>query len=141
MRFEDYYPGGKRWWLRLHEKGAQRHEMPVHHKLELYLDVAGIRGDGKGRPLFRSGDGKSSTLTATAMTLLDGYRMIRRRTAKSGFRNRLGCRATGITAYLERGGTLENAQAMAAHESPRTIKLDDRTGDQITLDEVEKIQI
>jgi hypothetical protein len=56
MRFEDYYPGGKRWWLRLHEKGAQRHEMPVHHKLELYLDMAGIRGDGK-----------SSTLTATAM--------------------------------------------------------------------------
>src|SRR5712671_7587259 len=26
---------------------------------------------------------------------------------------------SGITAYLEAGGTLENAQAMAAHESPR----------------------
>jgi integrase len=74
----------------------------------------------------------------------DAYRMIRRRTAEAGFRNRLGChvfRATGITAYLERGGTLENAQAMTAHESPRTTKLYDRTGDQITLDEVEKIQI
>jgi hypothetical protein len=35
---------------------------------------------------------------------------------------------TGITAYLEAGGTLENAQAMAAHESPRTTKLYDRTG-------------
>ena len=41
----------------------------------------------------------------------------------------------------ERGGTLENAQAMAAHESPRTTKLYDRTGDQITLDEVERISI
>jgi integrase len=43
----------------------------------------------------------------------------------------IGChtfRATGITAYLEAGGTLENAQAMAAHESPRTTKLYDRTG-------------
>ena len=78
------------------------------------------------------------------MTRVDAYRMIRRRTAKAGFKNRLGChvfRATGITAYLERGGTLENAQAMAAHESPRTTKLYDRTGDQITLDEVERIAI
>jgi integrase len=49
---------------------------------------------------------------------------------------RIGChtfRATGITAYLEGGGTLENAQLMAAHESPRTTKLYDRTGDEITL--------
>jgi hypothetical protein len=46
-----------------------------------------------------------------------------------------------FTAYLEAGGTLENAQAMAAHESPRTTKLYDRTGDEITLDEVERITI
>ena len=55
-----------------------------------------------------------------------------------------GChtfRATGITAYLEAGGTLENPQGMAAHESPRTTKLYDRTGDEITLDEVERITI
>ena len=32
-------------------------------------------------------------------------------------------------------------QAIAAHESPRTTKLYDRTRDEITLDEVEKIQI
>ena len=41
-------------------------------------------------------------------------------------------RATGITAYLKAGGTLEKAQAMAAHESPRTTKLYDRRGDEIT---------
>jgi hypothetical protein len=35
----------------------------------------------------------------------------------------------------------KNAQAMAAHESPRTTKLYDRTGDEITLDEVERITI
>jgi hypothetical protein len=49
--------------------------------------------------------------------------------------------ATGITAYLDNGGTLENAKLMAAHESPRTAKLYDRTGDEITLDEVERIAI
>jgi hypothetical protein len=43
------------------------------------------------------------------------------------------------TAYLENGGTIENAQLIAAHESPRTTKLYDRTGDEITLDEVEWI--
>jgi site-specific recombinase XerD len=38
MKVEDYYPGGKRWWVRLHEKGGKRHEMPAHHKLEAFLD-------------------------------------------------------------------------------------------------------
>jgi hypothetical protein len=47
----------------------------------------------------------------------------------------------GITAYLEASGTLENAQAMAPHESPRTTMLYDRTGEEITLDEVERIAI
>jgi len=59
------------------------------------------------------------------MNRIDAYRMVRRRTADAGFKIKLGChvfRATGITAYLEAGGTLENAQAMAAHESPRTTK-------------------
>ncbi len=50
-------------------------------------------------------------------------------------------RATGITAYLENGGTLEKAQQIAAHESARTTKLYDRTSDTINLDEIEKIAI
>ena len=50
-------------------------------------------------------------------------------------------RATGITAYLENDGTIEHAQQIANHESPKTTKLYDRTSDQITLDEVEKIVI
>ena len=57
MRVEDYYQNGKRWWLRLHEKGGKFHEVPAHHKAEEYLDAyvaaAGIAGDRKG-PLFRS---------------------------------------------------------------------------------------
>jgi hypothetical protein len=34
---------------------------------------------------------------------------------------------------------VENAHAMAAHESPRTTKFYDPTGDGITLDEVERV--
>jgi site-specific recombinase XerC len=147
MRVEDYYPGGKRWWLRLHEKGGKRHEMPAHHKLEHFLDeylaATGIREASK-TPLFRSAIGKTGVLTDKPMNRIDAYRMGRRRAAEAGFKIKLGChvfRATGITAYLEAGGTLENAQAMAAHESPRTTKLYDRTGDEITLDEIERITI
>jgi len=78
------------------------------------------------------------------MHRVDAYRMIQRRAAELGMKVKIGCqtfRATGITAYLEAGGNLENAQMMAAHESPRTTKLYDRTGDEITLDEVERITI
>jgi hypothetical protein len=50
-------------------------------------------------------------------------------------------RATGITAYLANGGTLEHAQAMAAHESPRTTKLYDRNKEKLTQDEVERIRL
>jgi integrase len=147
MRVEDYYPKGKRWWVRLHEKGGKRHEMPAHHNLEAYLDAyikaAGIGEESKS-PLFRSAAGRTDMLTDKAMNRVDAWRMVQRRAADLGTRVRIGChtfRATGITAYLEAGGTLENAQAMAAHESPRTTKLYDRTGDEITLDEVERITI
>jgi integrase len=122
-------------------------EMPAHHKLEAYidayLDAAAIRGQGR-TPLFRSTIGKTGILTGLPMHRVDVWRMICRRAADASFQAKIGChtfRATGITAYLEAGGTLENAQAMAAHESPRTTKLYDRTADVITLDEVERIVI
>ena len=70
--------------------------------------------------------------------------MIKRRAKRAGVPANINChtfRATGITAYLEAGGTIENAQAIAAHESPRTTKLYDRTSDEITLDEVGRIGI
>jgi hypothetical protein len=47
--------------------------------------------------------------------------------------------ATGITAYLLNGGSIEGAQAIAAHESPCTTKLYDRSGNTLTLAEVERI--
>ena len=37
-------------------------------------------------------------------------------------------------------GSLENAQALAAHESSQTTRLYDHSGDHITLDEIERIR-
>jgi integrase len=55
MRVEDYFANGKRWWVRLHEKGGKRHEMPAHHKLEAFLDeylrAADVVGDAKRPPV------------------------------------------------------------------------------------------
>ena len=48
-----------------------------------------------------------------------------------------GCTAT----YPKNDVTIEKAQQIAPHESPKTTKLYDRTSDQITLDEVERIII
>ena len=48
-------------------------------------------------------------------------------------------RTTGAGKTTELIDMLVNE--MAAHESPRTTKLYDRTGDEITLDEVERITI
>jgi hypothetical protein len=42
---------------------------------------------------------------------------------------------------VHRDGALEHVQQIANHESPNTTKLYDRTSDQITLDEVERIVI
>ena len=146
MNIEDYYQQGKRWWVRLHEKGGKHHELPVHHKAEEYLDAylkaAGI-AEEKGTPLWRCmtkergwGDGR--------MSRQDVFRMVKRRCRQAELGAAANChtfRATGITAYLLNGGTLEHAQAIAAHESPRTTKLYDRTSDEITLDEIERIGI
>lgn len=66
--------------------------------------------------------------------------MITRRALIAGISPVVTChsfRAIGITAYLENGGTIEHAE----HESPRTTKLHDRTNDEISLDEIERIMI
>ena len=145
MRVEDYYQQGKRWWLRLHEKGGKRHAVPVHHKaeayLDAYLDAAGIAAE-KGSPLWRSMP-RAGGLSARRMSRVDVFRMIKRRVKAVGL-GEANChtfRATGITAYLLNGGMLERAQAIAAHESPRTTKLYDRTADEVTVEDIEKIGI
>lgn len=147
MNVDDYYQHGKRSWIRLHEKGGKFHEVPAHHNAEHYLDFyitkAGIR-EQKKSPLFRSIN-KCGAPSNSPMSRTDILRMVKRRASAGGIgAERICChtfRATGITAYLENGGTLEHAQAIAAHESPRTTKLYDRTADVITLDEIERIVI
>jgi site-specific recombinase XerD len=147
MKIEDYYCRGKRWRVRLHEKNGKIIDAACHHKLEEYLDeylhAAGISGDREG-PLFRVAQGRTRTLTARAMTRIDAWLMVRRRTKDAGIAGRIGChtfRATGITAYLKNGGTIDRAQKLAGHASSKTTALYDRSDDEISLEEVERIVI
>ena len=147
MTVADFYPQGRRYWVRLHEKGGKLHELPCHHNLEAwlheYVAAAGI-AEEKRSPLFRSAFGRTDRLTDRALVERNALDLVQRKARQAGVMTAI-CnhtfRATGITAYMENGGTLEKAQAIAAHESPRTTKLYDRSADQITLDEVERIVI
>ena len=147
MRVEDVFTQNRRLWVRLREKGGKAHAMPCHHSLEeylhAYLDGAGIAGDAKG-PLFRTIGRGTAVLTRTPLPQANAYAMVGRRAVAAGIGTKLGnhsFRATGITAYLKNGGTLEKAAAMANHASTRTTQLYDRRRDEMSLDEVERIRV
>ena len=94
-------------------------------------------------PLFQTVD-RERRLTSSAMHRVDVFRMIRRRARTAGLPTHVCChtfRATGITDFLNNGGAIETAQAIAAHESPRTTKLYDRTSEELTLNEIERIRV
>lgn len=147
MRVDDVYVQHRRLWVRLREKGGKRHEMPCHHALEIYLheylEQTGLRDEPKG-PLFRTIARGTGRLSTTPLPQANAYAMVRRRAAAAGIGTAIGnhtFRATGITAYLKNGGTLENAATMANHASTRTTQLYDRRRDDISLDEVERIRL
>lgn len=147
MDVADYFPRGKRYWVRLHEKGGREHEMPAHHKLEEYLDAyieaAGIEDEKRG-PLFRAAIGRTGVLSNRRLHRTNAYHAIRKRARQAGISTAVCAhtfRATGITNYLTNGGSISEAQKMAAHADCRTTKLYDRRSDAVSLDEIERISI
>jgi integrase len=131
----------RRLWVRLREKGGKAHAMPCHHNLETYLTAyiegAGIAEDPKGSLFCTIGRG-TGLLTRTPLPQAG------RGAAAAGIATKLGnhsFRATGITAYLKNGGTLEKAAQMANHASTRTTQLYDRRREELSLDEVERIRV
>ena len=108
MRRRDYFLQGTRGWLRLHEKGGKRHDVPAHHRaeaaVEAYLVAGGIE-DAKA-PLFQSVD-RSRRLSGRSLTRRVVLAMIKRRAVAAGLPASTCChtfRATGITALsVERG--------------------------------------
>ncbi len=146
MNVKDYFPKGKRWWFRLHEKGGKYHEVPAHHKAEKYLDKyleAAELVEQRKSAIFRTVN-RSREITEARMYPQDVWRMLKRRAKRAQLPDNVCChtfRATGITTYLENGGTVEVAQQISGYESPRTTKLYDRRHEEIALEEVERVSI
>ena len=150
MIVDDVFTQQRRLWLRLHEKGGKDHDVPCHHALELELVAYIDAGDLRGRPhapLFQSlarSAGAEPQLSGKALSQSLTWEMIQRRVRAAGLLTS-ACnhtfRATGITAYLKNGGTIERAAAMATHASTRTTQLYDRRPDDVTIEDVERIRI
>ena len=108
-----------------------------------YLDGCDLRGSSKA-PLFRTIGRGTGKLSDTHLPQANAFQMVRRRAAAANIATAIGnhsFRATGITAYLKNGGTLEKAAMMANHVSTRTTQLYDRRSDEVSLDEVERVLI
>jgi hypothetical protein len=91
MNVENYYPDGKRLWIRLHEKDRRLHDVLAHHSAEAYLDVylsaTGISGEAKS-PLFRSLD-RRGNLTSRRISRLEILTMVKRRAQQAGLPDRI----------------------------------------------------
>lgn len=147
MEVRDVFSQNRRLWVRLHEKGGKQVELPCHHSLEAFLDdfmkAAGLQ-DMPRAPLFQTVRRGTAHFSGNPFPQANAYAMIQRRAVAAGISTAV-CnhtfRATGITAYLKNGGTLEKAANIANHSSTRTTQLYDRRRDDVSLDEIERILI
>ncbi len=138
----DYHYHGARRWFRLHEKGGREHQVPVHHRAEEYIEAYLAEVAIADGPLFRAGD--AGRVSERRLTRHAAWEMVKRRARAAGLpadTTNHTFRATGITVYLENGGTIENARNIAAHASLRTTQCYDRRSEQVTLDEISRIRL
>lgn len=148
LRLKHFTRESDQWVLAFHDKGGKHRKVPVRHDLQQvltrYLNAAGIVGDDKDAPLFRSARPRQRRLTANPMTENDMQRMFKRRLRKAGLSADLSphsFRVTTITSLLEQGVALEDVQNLANHADPRTTRLYDRRKRRVTRNIVERIPV
>ena len=95
-------------------------------------------------PLFPSFGKNRETIESRRLDRRSVLKLVEKRARTSGILKRVCChsfRATGVTEYMNSGGTIEIAQRIAGHTSPATTRIYDRSEDQLTLEEIERVQI
>ena len=116
--------------------------LPVYSMCTTEFLIEVLKGKKK-TPLFQSVN-RQRQLSGNRMHHVKVFEMIKRRTNSAGPPETTTChtfRATGITNYLPNAGSLENARAIATHESSQTTRLYDRSGDKLTIDEIKWMRI
>ena len=143
----DYYERGGTRWLRFQEKRGKKHEVPVHSKakeaVDLWLDRSCLASNPSA-PLFPSFAKNRETIESRRLDRRSVLKLVEKRARTSGILKQVCChsfRATGVTEYMNSGGTIEIAQRIAGHTTSSTTRIYDRSGDQLTLQEIERVQI
>jgi integrase len=111
--------------------------------LDLWLERSCLASTSSA-PLFSSFGKNRETLNWRHLDRRSVLKLVEKRARTSGILKRVCChsfRATGVTEYMNLGGTIEIAQRIAGHTSPSTTRIYDRSGDQLTLQEIERVQI
>lgn len=151
MDVEDYFLKGSRHHVRLLEKNGKYMEIPLHHTADEYLHAyveAAAQQPGitweKGTALFRTQKrGRARVMSNNRLDRRNALDMVKRRAKDAGITT-AACnhtfRGTGITNYLENGGSRDTAQELAGHEDVRTTALYDRRATSVSLDEIERMR-
>ena len=146
MQMDDVFLKEQRLWIRLQVRGKP-HEMPCHPQLEVYLRAyikhllmqiqkAGLSADPR-HPLFRTIGRRTGRLTQTHLLQPNAFARVRHWAEVAGIDTQINnhsFRAVGIATYLENGGTLANAAAIANHVNINTTRLYDRRRDEASLE-------
>jgi len=141
----DLFKHGRSQRIRLHEKGGQVRDLPLHHAarelLNRYIAAAELEAE-PAAPIFRVV--REGQLTDRPLLPARAWEMIQRRRRRSGIDAPAGChtfRASAITLHRQRGGSLEMTQIFAGHRDARTTRLYDHSSRDLPEAEVERIQI
>jgi site-specific recombinase XerD len=122
LKVQDYYPSGKRFFLRFKEKGGKEKELPVHHKLEELLDEY-LKATGLGNEpcslLFPAALGKTGKLSRRRLVRTE------LRTCSNDGSSKRGCRPTIRLTHSERPASQTfwkmTAPLKPLNESPATL--------------------
>ncbi len=147
LRLRDFTHDGTQFALRFSEKGGRARSIPVRHDLQGFLQdyllVAGIEGEAKDTPLFRT-LGVATRLSARPMNGVDVCRMVKRRLKSAGLPNAISphsFRALVATDLLANNVPLDDVQYLLGHADARTTRLYDRRQKQVTRNIVERISV
>jgi site-specific recombinase XerD len=145
LKVESYYERKGERWLRLSEKRGKIHEVPVHSKAREAIDrwlLASGLGSNPSAPLFPAFGKNKKTPELRHMDRTSVWKLVQARAHASGHKKRVCChsfRATGITEYMNAGGSLDIAQRIAGHSQLSTTKIYDRSRDRLTIEEIERV--
>lgn len=128
MEVRNAYLQSRRLWVRLHEKGGSRWSFQATIRSRLILTTISKPPTSRTRPGPRFPDNQARDRAVVRNCPAPGQCLRHDPTPCGRGRNqhhRINhtFRATGITAYLKNGGTLEKAANIANHSSTRTTQL------------------